>query len=138
MEIEVGKYYKTRCGYKVQIYAIHAEKDWYRNVHGAFFKSDCWVSESWVAKGKFLELEEHDFDIVSEWTEPHPAESWEVDKKILVSDDGQIWAKRHFSKFENGAVYTWPSGLTSWSNTSVFPSFEDDMAWKFAKPAEEE
>ena len=138
MEIEVGKYYKTRCGYKVQIYAIHAEKYGYRNIHGAFFNSGFWVPQAWDPKGNFLTNEEYGLDIVSEWTEPHPAESWEVDKKILVSDDGQIWAKRHFSKFENGAVYTWPSGLTSWSNTSVFPSFEDDMAWKFAKPAEEE
>ena len=131
MEIEVGKYYKTRCGYKVQIYAIHAEKDWYRNVHGAFFKSDCWFSESWVAKGKFLELEEHDFDIVSEWTEPHPAESWEVDKKILVRNDEDVWFRRYFAYYHDGLIFAFDNAGTSWSEKLTSP-------WKYAKPAEEE
>lgn len=129
--IKVGKYYKTRCGYKVQIYAIHAEKAWYRNVHGAFFKRDCWISESWVAKGKFLELEEHDFDIVSEWTEPHPAESWEVDKKILVRNDEDVWFRRYFAYYHDGLIFAFDNAGTSWSEKLTSP-------WKYAKPAEEE
>jgi len=135
--IETGKFYKTRCGYKVIIYAIHEQKAWYRNIHGAFFKSDCWFSESWVAEGKFLELEEHDFDIVSEWTEPHPAESWEVDKKILVSDNNYTWKKAHFAKYLNGVILAWEDGKTSW--TDNWSEIADrKIEWKFAKPAEEE
>lgn len=64
--------------------------------------------------------------------EPHPAESWPVDAKILVwNDERQKWIRRHFSKFENGDVYAWINGATSWSaEGSALP-------WRTAKLAEE-
>ncbi len=131
MEIEVGKFYKTRCGYKVIIYAIYPEKKSYRNIHGAYMNEDVWVSQAWYPKGNFLTNEEHDFDIVSEWTEPHPAESWEVDKKILVHLYGDHWVKRYFAYYKDGLIFTFYNGATSWSEKNV-------TDWKYAKPAEEE
>ena len=136
LKIETGRFYKTRCGYKVIIYAIYPEKKWYRNIHGAYFNMYCWVSESWVAKGKFLELEEHYLDIVSEWTEPHPAESWEVDKKILVSKNGVEWVNAYFSSYKEGKVHVRAYGATSWT-TKTNQSIKE-VTWKYAKPAEEE
>lgn len=41
--------------------------------------------------------------------------------------------KRHFAKYENGKVYTWLGGATSWSVDS-----NNVTDWKFAKLAESE
>lgn len=57
-----------------------------------------------------------------------------VDTLILVRDnEGKVWRKRYFAKFENGKVYAWLGGATSWS-------VDDDNItyWKFAKLAESE
>ena len=53
-----------------------------------------------------------------------------VDTPILVRDcDNEVWCKRHFAKYEDGKVYAWSSGVTSWTGT-------DMIDWKFAILAE--
>ena len=56
----------------------------------------------------------------------------EVDTPILVrySEDGE-WFRRHFAKYENGKVYAWSDGCTSWTEDRVTP-------WELAKLAESE
>ena len=55
-----------------------------------------------------------------------------VDTPILVRDCKENeWIKRYFAKYENGKVYTWLGGATSWSVDSG-----DVTDWKFAKLAE--
>ena len=57
-----------------------------------------------------------------------------VDTPILVRDsEKESWRKRHFAKYENGIVYAWGNGTTSWS---VYSNNVTD--WKFAKLAEGE
>ena len=57
-----------------------------------------------------------------------------VDTPILVRDSREeAWRKRHFAKYENGIVYAWGNGTTSWS---VYSNNVTD--WKFAKLAEGE
>ena len=56
-----------------------------------------------------------------------------VDTPILVSNYGNHWNKRYFAKYENGMVYAFDDGLTSWSNKGSEPSI-----WKYAKLAESE
>ena len=57
----------------------------------------------------------------------------EVDTPILVRDfEGSDWFKRHFAKYENGTVYAWDGGDTSWSGGDVMTD------WKYAKLAESE
>lgn len=55
-----------------------------------------------------------------------------VDTPIWVRDlDGGNWKKRYFALFEDGIVYAWESGATSWSVENkgrVVP-------WKYAKLA---
>jgi hypothetical protein len=74
--------------------------------------------------------------------EPHPAESWPVDAKILVRDyEGGEWVKRYFAKFENGLLHAWTGGGTSWSfsdSATVWKFSGPTTVWKFAKLAEEE
>ena len=56
----------------------------------------------------------------------------EVDTPILVKQgkNGE-WLERHFAKYENGGVYAWGDGQTSWTG-------EDKIKWKYAKLAENE
>lgn len=63
--------------------------------------------------------------------EPHPAESWPVDTKILVRDsESEKWRKRYFAKYESGVLYAWSGAGTSWSSAG------DVIPWEIAKLAE--
>ena len=39
----------------------------------------------------------------------------EVDTPVLVSDDNKEWIKRYFARYEDGNVYCWLNGKTSWT-----------------------
>lgn len=56
----------------------------------------------------------------------------EVDTPLLVRNykNGE-WYKRYFAKYEDGNIYAWLNGRTSWNETSIY-------AWKYAKLAEPE
>ena len=72
--------------------------------------------------------------LLEEYEEPEV--DWskvEVDTPILVRDfEGSDWFRRHFAKYENGTVYAWDGGDTSWSGGDVMTD------WKYAKLAESE
>ena len=74
--------------------------------------------------------------LLEEYEEPkEPEIDWskvEVDTPILVAhfELGE-WSKRYFAKYEDGKVYAWDDGRTSW-NTSTM------TFWKHAKLAEDE
>lgn len=56
----------------------------------------------------------------------------EVDTPILVRQGKNgTWLERHFAKYENGDVYAWVDGQTSWTGA-------DEIKWKYAKLAENE
>lgn len=71
----------------------------------------------------------------SEYVEP--SIDWSkvpVDTPILVRDnENNKWTRRYFAKYENGQVYAWGSGVTSWSACGSY----DVTPWKYAKLAEE-
>ena len=57
-----------------------------------------------------------------------------VDTKVLVSDNGDTWYKRHFAKYENGSVHVFPDGRSSFTtevSDIIYP-------WKYAKLYEEQ
>ena len=59
-----------------------------------------------------------------------------VDTPILVRDfeyEDEEWEKRHFAQYENGKVYAWGEGCTSWTayNNS------DVTEWEYARLAGE-
>lgn len=62
-----------------------------------------------------------------------------VDTKILVSDDGEKWFKRYFAKYEDGKVFTWLNGSTSWTADDI-PAITTKRytSWEYAKLAEED
>ena len=74
--------------------------------------------------------------LMEEYEEPkEPEIDWskvEVDTPILVKFvEDEEWEERHFAKYENGKVYAWSDGCTSWSTRGHM------VAWKYAKLAED-
>ena len=62
----------------------------------------------------------------------------QVDTKILVSGDGKDWYRRYFAKYENGFIYAFPDGLSSF--TSCYKpecGYRRVCAWKYGKLYEE-
>jgi hypothetical protein len=74
--------------------------------------------------------------LMEEYEEPEePEVDWskvEVDTPILVKDfEDKAWYRRYFARYENGIVYAWNCGCTSWSENIM-------TDWKYAKLAESE
>ncbi len=131
--IEPNKFYKTRSGNKAKIYEIF--DNYY--IGAVYFEiSTLWVPLVWSKGQNIASSEGGLYDIISEWTEPHPAESWETDKRILVSKNGVEWVNAYFSSYKEGKVHVWAYGATSWT-TKTNQSIKE-VTWKYAKPAEEE
>lgn len=55
-----------------------------------------------------------------------------VDTPVLVSNDNKEWIKRYFARYEDGNVYGWLNGKTSWTATGEFSIGH----WNYAKLAE--
>lgn len=56
-----------------------------------------------------------------------------VDTHILVRNyEDQVWQRRYFAKYEDGVVYAWALGNTSWSSDNEITE------WKYAKLEEME
>ena len=74
--------------------------------------------------------------LLEDYEEPEePEVDWngvKIDTPILVrqGNNGR-WLERHFAKYENGDVYAWVDGQTSWTGA-------DKIKWKYAKLAESE
>ena len=72
--------------------------------------------------------------LMEEYKEPET--DWskvEVDTPILVRDyESQKWEARHFAKYEDGVIYTWDGGSTSWTSKG------NVTEWKYAKLAKSE
>lgn len=77
---------------------------------------------------------------IKEWSEQEyvePSVDWSkvpVDTKILVRDsEDEKWRKRHFAKFEDGKIFAWTNGATS------FSAYNSDFTkqWNQGKLAEE-
>ena len=81
-----------------------------------------------ISKKYYLStIAELDFEEVIDWSKVA------VDTKILVRvADRNEWNKRHFAKFENGFIYAWDNGKTSFtSNTKAsYTSWEQAKLYK--------
>ena len=74
---------------------------------------------------------------LTEGGEPkEPETDWskvKVDTPVLVRDsEDKDWERFYFAKYENGLVYTWVAGATSWTAKGNM------YKWRFAKLAESE
>lgn len=78
--------------------------------------------------GKILELDfEEVVEIGIDW------ENIPIDTPLLVSNGRGAWKKRHFAKYEDGKVYAFVQGRTSFSGSK-----DCVTSWKIVKLFEEE
>ena len=63
----------------------------------------------------------------------------QVDTKILVSEDGKDWYRTYFAKYEDGIIYAFPDGLSSFTARykPEYGGYRRVCAWKYAKLYEE-
>ena len=96
---------------------------WYKNIKGDLTANCCHINDYYNLKELFdLEFKKvYDID----WSKV------DVDTKILVSYDGNVWRRRYFAKYENDKVYAFVGGATSFSNRGSY------ISWKYAKLYEE-
>ena len=74
--------------------------------------------------------------LMEDYEEPkEPEIDWskvEVDTPVLVRDnENNEWRRFYFAKYENGLVYTWVAGATSWTAKGNM------YKWNYAKLAKE-
>lgn len=75
MNIEVGKFYKTRNDLKVRIYASDGAEPY--SFHGAVFMENVWQIRQWACNGEYYsEGPESANDLVSEWRDPVEVKGW--------------------------------------------------------------
>lgn len=55
-----------------------------------------------------------------------------VDTPVLISNDKKMWFKRYFARYEDGKVYCWLNGKTSWTAECEFSTGH----WNYTKLAE--
>ena len=79
-------------------------------------------------------------EMLKKWSEQEyiePPVDWSkvpVDTKVYVRDlDSDPWKPRYFAKFEDGKIFAWTNGATSFSKNSVC----DSSWWNQGKLAEE-
>lgn len=77
---------------------------------------------------------------LKEWSEQEyvePPVDWSkvpVDTKVYVRDfDDESWRPRYFARFEDGRIFTWTAGATSFSKDCC----ENTSWWRQAKLAED-
>lgn len=63
---------------------------------------------------------------------PIEVQNLKVDDKVLVSEDGEYWRKRHFHHYDpvTDIVYVFDNGGTSWTEGIFYP-------WDYAKLPDE-
>ena len=123
-EENVGKRYKTNEDNENVYVITKGVNRFYLEVIRGIERHTCIISS---------DLLERDFEEIIDWSKVA------VDTKILVADftgndDKIIWKKRHFAKYENGKIYAWDNGFTSFTIDS------DDLctSWDFVKLYKEE
>ena len=123
-EENVGKRYKTNEDNENVYVITKGVNRFYLEVIRGIGRHTCILSS---------DLLERDFEEIIDWSKVA------VDTKILVADfigndDEIVWKKRHFAKYENGKIYAWCEGLTSFTIDS------DDLCtrWDFVKLYKEE
>lgn len=96
--------------------------------------STSWSSESYMYSWKYTKLIESKECEESKESELEFAwNKWEVDTPILVRDFiYDEWEKRYFAKYEDGDIYAWSDGKTSWTAEGAMTE------WAYVKLAESE
>jgi hypothetical protein len=115
----IGKEYKVFLdGKDLGVWAIIDNET---NGEFDFYQKYKVLSDRYVSQLMRMEFEE-----VTDWSKVP------VDTKVLVSSDGKKWSRRHFAKYEDGKIYCFNSGTTSFTvNEGYCPC--EKVSWEYAK-----
>ena len=121
--IEVSKKENIGKVYEIFIDGVSEEtwelKDGFSTKEFEFFKDGEALPELYFSS----QIARMEFEEVVDWSKVV------IDTKLLVSKDGEIWFRRYFAKYEDGKIYCFRSGASSFSADD-----EDDvMVWKYVK-----
>ena len=113
-EENVGKKFKDSDGKEWEVVEVYMSCE-----YDLRSKVGCLITDSLAVS----EIAELDFEEVIDWSKVP------VDTKILVSNFGTKQYKAYFAKYEDGKIYAWDSGRTSFT-----AGFENNMAcWDYVK-----
>ena len=87
-----------------------------------FYKDRLLLTETYFSS----QLMRMEFREVTDWSKVP------VDTKVLVSDDGEEWNRRHFAKYEDGKVYCFNDGYTSFTIVN-YAYLSNATSWEYAK-----
>lgn len=110
--VSTDKKYKTRDGRSARIICTDMKACGY-SVVALVQSEDGEQIESYTAEGLFWSrYDESKYDLI----EVSPYEDWKVDDLIMVRDsDRDTWVMRYFAKVQDGKVYAWKNGYTSYT-----------------------
>ena len=116
----VGKYYKIFIdGVSKGVWEL---KETSRRNEFDFYKDRLLLTETYFSS----QLMRMEFREVTDWSKVP------VDTKVLVSDDGEEWNRRHFAKYEDGKVYCFNDGYTSFTIVN-YAYLSNATSWEYAK-----
>ena len=115
-EENVGKKYVDSNCNEWKVYKI-------RLINGDYYDLQDWYEHDLSKQYYLSSILELDFEEIIDWSKVP------VDTKILVSNFGTKQYKAYFAKYEDGKIYAWDSGRTSFT-----AGFENNMAcWDYVK-----
>ena len=97
-------------------------KETYGSKEFEFYKDKLILTEAYFSS----QLIRMEFEEVIDWSKVP------VDTKVLVSDDGKGWGRRHFAKYEDGKVYCFNDGYTSFTIVN-YAYLSNATSWDYAK-----
>jgi hypothetical protein len=91
MQIEVGKYYRTRDGRKARIYAVDGSGN--AAIHGAVHHDGKWSTACWLSDGYYYDAKvPQSLDLISEWIDK-PEVDWSAMPRwaewVAMDKDGE-------------------------------------------------
>lgn len=94
----------------------------------------CKLSRTHNNKGCSCSNLEHNFPeeavkIIEEWIKEVEWMNIEVDTNLVVSHNGITWYKRHFAKYEEGKIYVYQGGCSSYTTQKV-ETYKHNKLWE--------
>ena len=132
--INLKKKYQTKYGLEVVLYEIVENV-----VFGRYFSiahAGRWLPCTWYADTGRSVGGYFDYDLV----EVNPYKDFVIDEPVMVSNNGEIWNRRHFAGVDKrGNSLAWAKGNTLWGYSKIQLNRNNRISWKYCRrPTEQE
>lgn len=79
-----------------------------------------------------VHLTQEQVDTIMAWEPPVDWSKVPIDTKVIVWDVSTVKRKRYFAKYQDGKIYTYMEGATSWSDENA-----PMVGWPYGRLAED-